>query len=209
MDVAVVEVGLLGPYDATNVAEAQVAVVTSIGGDHTDFAPGWERAVAGGEGQASSDHGEHAVTLGRVAHELVEVFGAEGSAEAGPRQGVDFDAAEDRLALGGHRMVALRGRAGRTPRCSSRCTAHISSMQRRVAVAAVEAFFDRELSVELVREALVGIEIPGRFEVVAHHPLVVLDGAHNPDALARRHDAGRRVRAGRVAARRGGPGRRP
>jgi dihydrofolate synthase/folylpolyglutamate synthase len=54
-----------------------------------------------------------------------------------------------------------------------------------VAVGAVEAFFDRELSAELVREALAGIEIPGRFEVVGHHPLVVLDGAHNPDALER------------------------
>ena len=46
VDVAVVEVGLLGRFDATNVAEARVAVVTSIGGDHTDFAPGWELAVA-------------------------------------------------------------------------------------------------------------------------------------------------------------------
>ncbi|HMX65790.1 MAG TPA: hypothetical protein PKX25_09470, partial [Microthrixaceae bacterium] len=45
--VAVVEVGLLGRYDATNVVRSQVAVVTGVGGDHTDFAPGWELAVAG------------------------------------------------------------------------------------------------------------------------------------------------------------------
>ena len=99
VDVAVVEVGLLGRYDATNVVDAQVAVVTSIGGDHTDFAPGWERAVAGEKAGIITP--ASTAVLGRVADDLVELFAAEGPARL-VRHGVDFDVDEDRLALGGH-----------------------------------------------------------------------------------------------------------
>jgi dihydrofolate synthase/folylpolyglutamate synthase len=52
-----------------------------------------------------------------------------------------------------------------------------------VAVAAAEGFFGRELDPDAVREGFASVEVPGRCEVVRHHPLVVLDGAHNPDAL--------------------------
>ena len=82
VDVAVVEVGLLGRYDATNVVDAQVAVVTSIGGDHTDFAPGWERAVAGEKAGIITP--ASTAVLGRVADDLVELFAAEGPARLAP-----------------------------------------------------------------------------------------------------------------------------
>ena len=52
-----------------------------------------------------------------------------------------------------------------------------------VAVGAVEAFFDRALEPDLVRDGLAMVRLQGRCEVVAHQPLVILDGAHNPDAL--------------------------
>lgn len=181
VDVAVVEVGLLGRYDATNVAEARVAVVTSIGGDHTDFAPGWEQAVAS-EKAGIIGPGSTAV-LGRIAPELVAVFNAEGPAEL-VLAGVDLTVESDQLAVGGH-MVDLRGRHGTYTEVFVPMHGAHQIDNAVVAVAAVEAFFDRELSVELVREALRGVQIPGRFEVVGHHPLVVLDGAHNPDALER------------------------
>ena len=106
VDVAVVEVGLLGRYDATNVADARVAVVTSIGGDPTDFAPGWELAIA--SEKAGIIGPESTAVLGRIPPELVAVFSAEGPAEL-VLSGVDVAVEDDQLALGGH-MVDLRGR---------------------------------------------------------------------------------------------------
>ncbi len=180
VDVAVIEVGLLGRYDATNVAHAAVAVVTSIGGDHTDFAPGWEGAVAS-EKAGIIDSSSVAV-LGQMSPELVPVFHAEGPA-ATVLAGVDVAVEDDQLALGGH-MVGLRGRHGRYTDVFVPLHGAHQVGNALLAVAAVEAFFERELSVELVQEGMAEVSVPGRFEVVGHHPLVVLDGAHNPDALA-------------------------
>src|SRR5690606_5143790 len=99
VEVAVVEVGLLGRYDATNVAEATVAVVTSVGGDHTDFAPGWEVQVA--TEKAGIIGPSSTVVLGGVPPELVPVFESEG-----PERLVsldrDFDVEQDQIAVGGH-----------------------------------------------------------------------------------------------------------
>jgi dihydrofolate synthase/folylpolyglutamate synthase len=179
VDVAVVEVGLLGRYDATNVADGRVAVVTSVGGDHTDFAPGWEVAVA--SEKAGIIGPDSTAVLGRIDPELVEVFRAEGPART-VLLGVDVAVEQDQLALGGH-MIDLRGAHATYTEVFVPLHGSHQLDNVAVAVAAVEAFFDRELPAELVREGLGGVTLPGRFEVVGHHPLVVLDGAHNPDAL--------------------------
>ena len=179
VDVAVVEVGLLGRFDATNVVDSRVAVVTSIGGDHTDFAPGWQVAVAGEK--AGIIGPDTTAVLGRIDAELVPVFSAEGPAEM-VRLGVEVEVDDDQLALGGH-MIDLRGRHGSYAEVFVPLHGVHQIDNAAVAVAAVEAFFDRELSADLVREGLAAVQVPGRFEVVGHHPLIVLDGAHNPDAL--------------------------
>lgn len=180
VDVAVVEVGLLGRYDATNVAHARVAVITSIGGDHTDFAPGWEVAVT--SEKAGIIEPDSIAVIGPLPDELVRVVEAEGPAEL-VRLGVDVEVESDQLALGGH-LVDLRGRHGTYPELFVPLHGAHQVDNVAVAVAAVEAFFDRELPLDVVREGLGSVQLPGRFEVVGHHPLVVLDAAHNPDALA-------------------------
>lgn len=181
VDVAVIEVGLLGRFDATNVADARVAVVTSVGGDHTDFAPGWEVAVA--SEKAGIIGPDSTAVLGAVAEDLVAVFDAEGPAEL-VLLGTDVAVEADQLALGGH-LLDVRGRRGIYTEVFVPLHGRHQLDNAVVAVAAVEAFFDRALPDDVVREAFAGLELPGRFEVVGHHPLVVLDGAHNPDALAR------------------------
>lgn len=180
VDVAVVEVGLLGRYDATNVAEATVAVATSIGADHTDLAPGWELAVAtekaGIVGPTST------AVLGRLPDELAGAFEAEGP-ERLVRLGRDFDVLDDRIAVGGH-VVDLQGLHGRHEEVFLPVHGRHQVDNAAVALAAVESFFDRELAADAVEAAFASVELPGRFEVAGHSPLVVLDGAHNPDALA-------------------------
>lgn len=179
VDVAVVEVGLLGRYDATNVVDARVAVITSIGGDHTDFAPGWEVAVA--SEKAGIIGSDSVAVLGRIAPALVAVFEAEGPAEL-VRLGVDVEVEADQVAVGGH-LVDLQGRHATYREVFLPLRGAHQVDNAMVAVAAVEAFFDRALPEDVVREGLAAASVPGRFEVVGHHPLVVLDGAHNPDAL--------------------------
>ena len=179
VDVAVVEVGLLGRYDATNVVEAAVAVVTSVGGDHTDFSPGWERSIAA-EKAGIIGPGSVAV-LGDVDPDLVPIFRSEGPASL-IRLGADFVVEGDRLAVGGH-VVDVRTPKGLHEELVLPLHGAHQVANAAVALAATEAFFDRVVPDELAAEAFAELVLPGRFEVLGHHPLVVLDGAHNPDAL--------------------------
>ncbi len=181
VDIAVVEVGLLGRFDATNVVTADVAVVTSVGGDHTDFAPGWELAVAGEKAGIVTPG--RPVVLGDVAESLRDVFGAEG-AEPVLALGRDFEILDSRLAVGG-RMLDLAGPRGTHLGVLVSAHGDHQAENAAVAVCAAEEFFGRSLDDDVVTEAFAEVELPGRLEVVAHQPLVVLDSAHNPDALAR------------------------
>jgi dihydrofolate synthase/folylpolyglutamate synthase len=179
VDVAVVEVGLLGRFDATNVVDAQVAVVTGVGGDHTDFRPGWEQLVAS-EKAGIIGPGSTAV-LGRMEHTLRATFDAEGP-ERLWAEDVDFEVLDDAVAVGG-RLVTVSSVLGRYENLFVPLHGAHQAHNAAVAVAAVEAFFDRALEPDLVREGLASVRVPGRAEVVSHQPLVVLDVAHNPDAL--------------------------
>jgi dihydrofolate synthase/folylpolyglutamate synthase len=179
VEVAVVEVGLLGRYDATNVADATVAVVTSVGGDHTDFAPGWELAVA--SEKAGIIGPRSTAVLGEVAPELVGTFQAEGP-ERLVRLGADFSVEQDQVAVGGH-LVTLQGLHSRHEDLFLPVHGAHQVDNAAVALAATEAFFQREVPAEVAESAFASLELPGRFEVVHHAPLVVLDGAHNADAL--------------------------
>ncbi len=183
VDVAVVEVGLLGRYDATNVAEARVAVVTSIGGDHTDFAPGWEMAIA--SEKAGIIGPDATAVIGDVSDDLLAVFAAEGPAELlryGDGDRGDFGVLDDRIAVGGH-VVTLRGPESVHQDLFLGVHGHHQVVNASIALAAVEAFFRRPVDDEVLTEAFATLQLPGRFEVAGHEPLVVLDGAHNADAL--------------------------
>lgn len=177
VDAAVVEVGMLGRFDATNVVDGLVAAVTNVGFDHTDGADDWRHRIAGEK--AGIIKPGSTVVLGETDPGLAEVFAAE-SADAVVSRDRDFGVSADRLAVGG-RLVDLY-----TPR--SRYDSVMLSLHGRhqadnaaVALTAAESFFGAALPDEAVAEALTGVRVPGRFEIAARHPLLVLDGAHNPD----------------------------
>ncbi len=179
VDVAVVEVGLLGRYDATNVVDGLVSVVTSVGGDHTDFAQGWEAAIATEKAGILRPGGT--AVLGDVDPALWPIFESEG-----PHRlwcaGRDFRVADDRVAVGGH-VVDVEGVLAEYPDLLVPLAGAHQARNAAVAVAATEAFFDRPLAPDAVAEGLAAVRVEGRCEVIGHHPLVVLDGAHNPDAV--------------------------
>ena len=177
VDAAVVEVGLLGRYDATNVADGRVAVVTNIGKDHTDGRGDWRRSVAG-EKAGIVKPGSHLV-LGEPDPALRDLFTGEGADEVWVRD-EDFGVLTDRLALGGH-VVDLRTPNGEHGEVFLPVHGAHQADNAALAVAAVEAFFGRALEGEVVAEAFAGLTLPGRFEVLHRAPVLALDGAHNPD----------------------------
>lgn len=180
VDVAVVEVGLLGRWDATNVVDARVAVVTNVGQDHTDATGDWRHRIAA-EKAGIVTPGSHLV-LGETDPGLQPIFTDEHPADVW-RRDVDFGCVTDRPALGGH-VVDLRTPHGMIEEVLLPVHGAHQVDNAACAVAAVEALFGRPLHPDVVTEAFGGLRLPGRFEVLHRGPLLVLDGAHNPDGAA-------------------------
>jgi dihydrofolate synthase/folylpolyglutamate synthase len=183
VDVAVVEVGMLGRWDATNVADGQVAVVTNIGKDHVE--PG---ADADGSGDWRADIAreksgivkpDSVLVLGETDPALRPIFEAAAPAGAWVRD-EDFGVVTDRLAIGGH-VLDLRTPHGEVEEVLLPVHGAHQADNAACALAAVEAFFGRAVHPEVVAQAFAGLRLPGRFEVLHRGPLLILDGAHNPD----------------------------
>lgn len=177
VDVAVVEVGMLGRFDATSVVTPVVSVITNVGYDHTDGREGWRRTVAWEK--AGIIKPTSVLCLGEVDPELEEVFIAEQPARI-LRRHDDFDALENVLAVGG-RQATLRSPAGLYEDVFISLHGAHQADNAALALAAAETFVGAPLPDEVVEEGLGTLSLPGRFEVLQHNPLVVLDGAHNPD----------------------------
>jgi dihydrofolate synthase/folylpolyglutamate synthase len=176
VDIAVIEVGMLGRWDATNIVEAQVAVVTNIALDHTEFAGPALADIAREKAGIIKAHS--AAVIGETDPTLVQIFRDEGGASTLVR-GDDFETLDNSLAVGG-RTLDLR-----TPTTIYSDVflplhgAHQGD-NASVALAAVETFFAAPLAADVVHEGFSNVEVPGRFEVLSVQPLTIIDGAHNP-----------------------------
>lgn len=176
VDVVVAEVGLLGRWDATNVLDAQVAVVTNIGMDHNEFA-GPTLADIATEKAGIIKPGSAAV-IGETDPDLVDILESVPAA-AQLRREIDFDIVANELAVGG-RYVNLRTPTTVYPDVLIPLHGAHQGINAAVALTAVETFFASPLSGEVVAEGFSAVEMPGRFEVMGHQPLMIVDGAHNP-----------------------------
>ncbi|MSO58973.1 MAG: bifunctional folylpolyglutamate synthase/dihydrofolate synthase [Ilumatobacteraceae bacterium] len=176
VDVGVIEVGMLGRWDATNVVNADVAVITNIALDHTEFA-GPElsdiaREKAGIIKPASS------VVVGETRPTLVDIFRAETSDQIVVKD-EDFSVIDNQLALGG-RLLHIRTPRGDFAELYLPLHGAHQGENAAVALMSVEEFFRAPLHFETVEEAFANVSMPGRFEIVSYQPLIILDGAHNP-----------------------------
>jgi dihydrofolate synthase/folylpolyglutamate synthase len=177
VDVTVLEVGLLGRWDATNVADAAVAVLTNIGKDHTDGIGDWRRRVA--EEKSGIVKPASTFVLGEADRELRGVFEAAGAARLWVR-GEDFACERTEVAVGG-RTLDVRTPGGRIDGVYLPVHGAHQAENAALAITALEALVDRTPDADVVADAFAHLELPCRFEVVHRGPLVVLDGAHNPD----------------------------
>jgi dihydrofolate synthase / folylpolyglutamate synthase len=184
VDVAVVEVGMGGTWDATNVADATVAVVTPIGVDHASYlgtSPG-EIAV---EKSGIIKPGSIAV-LAEQTLEAAEVLLARCvEVEATVvREGLEFGVASRVPAVGGQ-MLSLQGLRRRYDDVFLPLYGAHQAQNAAVALAAVESFLGQEpLGEDLVREAFARATSPGRLEIIRRSPMILLDAAHNPHGAA-------------------------
>ncbi|HZU79147.1 MAG TPA: folylpolyglutamate synthase/dihydrofolate synthase family protein, partial [Acidimicrobiales bacterium] len=179
VDVAVVEVGLGGRWDATNVVQPEVAVVTNVSYDHVEvLGPTLEDIAREKAGIVKA--GCHLV-LGETEPNLRAVF-TSAAASAGARavwcRDEEFSCDDNRLAVGG-RLIDLRTPGRRYDEVYLPLHGAHQGDNASLALAAAEAFFGMPLSDEVVRAALGSVTMPGRLEVVGRSPLVMLDGAHN------------------------------
>src|SRR5215207_1057346 len=180
VDVAVVEVGLGGTWDATNVADADVAVITPIDLDHTHIL-GSTLAEIAREKAGIIKPGAHAILAGQGV-EAAQVLLAR-CAEVGAlpqREGVDFGVIDRRLAVAGH-LIRLSGADGPVDDIFLPFFGAYRAANAGQALAAVEAFLGlKALHPDVVREGFAQVRFPGRLELVRRSPSVVLDAAHNP-----------------------------
>ncbi len=176
VDVAVIEVGMLGRWDATNVVDAQVAVVTNIALDHMEYAGPTKAHIA--REKSGIVKPRCAVVIGETEPELAQIFVEAGGATNFLR-GEHFDVVENQLALGG-RLVDLRTPTTVYPEVFVPLHGRHQADNAVVALTAVEAFFASPVDDEVLREGFASVVMPGRFEVMGHQPLVIVDGAHNP-----------------------------
>jgi dihydrofolate synthase/folylpolyglutamate synthase len=181
VDVAVVEVGMGGSWDATNVADAAVAVVLPVALDHAAYLGDTPVAIAR-EKAGIIKPGSVAV-LARQTPEVAAVL-LDRAAEVGAsvaREGLEFGVVSRVPAVGGQ-VVSLQGLRGRYDEVFLPLHGAHQAENAAVALAAVEAFLggDDPLDEEVVRGALAEVTSPGRLEIVRRSPTIVLDAAHNP-----------------------------
>lgn len=190
VDVAVVEVGMGGTWDATNTATAQVAVVLPVALDHQAYLGDTVGQIAG-EKAGVVKPGAFAV-LAQQDPEAATVL-LERCAEVGAtvaREGFEFGVLSTATALGGQLLV-LRGLGGEYDEVFLPLHGAHQAHNAAVALAAVEAFLgaaergagDR-LDADLVRAGFAEVRSPGRLEVVRRSPTVLVDAAHNPAGAA-------------------------
>lgn len=185
----VLEAGLGGEYDATNVADARVAVLANVSLDHVrQFGDDLSKAVWEKAGIIKRDS---LVVSGVEQEELFRIV-AERAEERGARSVVRFgdqiDVIDRRPAVGGQ-VVTIRGLHGNYDEILLSLYGAHQARNAALAVAACEGFVEERLNADALEAALGSVRTPGRIEVLGRHPLVVCDGGHNPAAARAVRDA--------------------
>ncbi len=175
----VFEVGLGGTWDATNLVDGEVAVVTPIGMDHVaELGPTLEDIAAEKAGILKPG----ATAVFREQEPTVAAVLAGRAAEVGctPRwEGADWEVEERLLAVGGQ-AFRLRGLHATYEDLYLPLFGGYAVHNAAAGIVAVEALTGQPLHDETLREGLAAVRSPGRLEIVAREPSVILDGAHNP-----------------------------
>ena len=179
VDVGVIEAGMGGQWDATNVLSSLVSVMTPIGFDHMEYLGNTLTEIA--QTKAGIFKPESNVVLAAQTSEVAKVLMANVlKVSAIPfREGVEFSVKKRSLAVGGQ-LISLAGIYGDIDDIYLPLYGDHQSNNAGLALASVEAFAGVKLDEELVRQAFSKIKSPGRCEIIYQDPTVIIDAAHNP-----------------------------
>lgn len=183
VDAAVVEVGLGGRWDATNVLDARTCVVTPVSLDHTQLLGSTVAEIA--EEKAGIVSEGALVVLGQQVPEAAEVL-LRRCVEVGAtvaREGLEFGVASSRTAVGGQ-LLTLQGLGATYEDVFLPLFGRHQASNAACALAAAESLLGEGLDADVVREGFATTSSPGRLEVVRTSPTVLLDAAHNPHGAA-------------------------
>ncbi|MSO43230.1 MAG: bifunctional folylpolyglutamate synthase/dihydrofolate synthase [Candidatus Planktophila sp.] len=180
VDVAVIEVGMGGEWDATNVVKADVSVIMPIGFDHMEYLGHTLHEIAATKAGIIKEGGFIVLAQQEpeAAKELIRK-----AAEVGAdvvREGIEYSVASRAVAVGGQ-LITITGLHDTYEDLFLPLHGKHQAANAASALVAVEAFFgDQPLDIEAVRAGFAAVTSPGRCEVVHRDPTIILDAAHNP-----------------------------
>ena len=184
VDVAVVEVGMGGTWDATNVVDADVDVIMPVGLDHTEYLGDTIAEIAGEKAGIIRSADAVAVIAQQEPDAMRVILGR--AVEIGApvaRLGTEFDVSSSEVAVGGQRLT-LRGLSGEYDDIFVPLSGPHQAQNASVALAVVEAFHgassERQLDADAVRAGFAAASSPGRLERVRATPTTFIDATHNP-----------------------------
>lgn len=184
IDIGVLEVGMGGSWDATNVVDAEVAVFTPIDIDHANYLGDSPIDIA--IEKAGIIKAGSRVVIGPQSDEVLEVLVRHAAALGAPIAvaGRDFGVESQAHGVGGQ-QITVQGLGGRYADLWLPLHGQFQAQNAALAIAAVETLMGgRELPDDVVREAFANVTSPGRLEIVRRSPTVLLDAAHNPHGVA-------------------------
>ena len=179
VDIGVIEAGMGGEWDATNVVQSQVAVITPIGLDHQEYLGNTITEIARTKSGIIKPE-SHVVMAAQPAEAATVLTAKVVERAAIPyREGIEFSVATRSLAVGGQ-LVTINGVHGVYEDIFIPLYGSHQAGNAAVALAAVEAFAGVKVDDELVRQAFAAVDSPGRLEILYRDPTVMVDAAHNP-----------------------------
>ncbi len=184
VDVGIFEVGMGGEWDATNVINSAVSVITPIGLDHMQYLGNTIEEIARTKSGIIKPHS--AVVLARQEPEVAKILMAQCIAqEALPiREGIEYSVLKRDLAVGGQ-VVTVQGLTRTYEDLFIPLYGAHQGANAAAAIAAVEAFAgSKQVDDEIIRAGLAQVDSPGRCEVLHRNPTVIVDAGHNPHGIS-------------------------
>jgi dihydrofolate synthase / folylpolyglutamate synthase len=180
IDVGVIEVGMGGQWDATNVVAADVSVITPIGLDHMEYLGSTITEIAATKAGIIKEQG-FIVLAQQTPEAAVELLrrAAEVGADVA-REGLEYSIDSRAIAVGGQ-LISITGLRGHYDDIFLPLHGKHQASNAAAALIAVEAFFgEQDLDIDAVRAGFANVTSPGRCEVIHRDPTIILDAAHNP-----------------------------
>lgn len=180
IDVGVIEVGMGGQWDATNVVDADVSVITPIGLDHMEYLGNTISEIAATKAGIIKEQG-FVVLAQQTPEAAVELLrrAAEVGADVA-REGLEYSIDSRAIAVGGQ-LISVTGLRGHYDDIFLPLHGKHQASNAAAALIAVEAFFgEQDLDIDAVRAGFANVTSPGRCEVIHRDPTIILDAAHNP-----------------------------